>query len=284
MTIKLTQEIIDKVKSIAKEFKDIAFLAIIGSTITRGISFHDIDFAIKVTGKRKYDTLYKLTLKLSKTLGIPEEQIDIVDIDRADIELKAKIIHESIVIVDKGYLNKLHSELSSKYQEHKEYLDISLREWLHNPNPSTIDIVIVKRRLDFIKEEIEFLEQHVLSKEESEVESSPILKRLLERSFQLITEAIIDTCRHIASAKGWLREYTAREAIKQCAEHKAISDKLAKTISNMITIRNIIIHRYLDIDYKELYKKAKNLKNITKEFEKSIVKYLRIEALKETKE
>ncbi len=272
------REVIEKIKDVVKDLDGLAFLAIIGSIASRGFSIHDVDLAVKVLeGWDKLDVICKLVLRLSEALKVPEDRIDVIDLDKADLEIKARTLREGVVIVDRGYLNELRREVESNYFEHRNYLKLSIREWIQGSDPSSIDLTIIKRRLDFIKEEVEFLENNVFTRSFEEVISSPIFKRVLERSFQLIVEAMIDVCRHISSAKGWLREYTAREAIRQCGIHGVIGERLCEELLKMMVLRNIIVHRYLDIDYQELYGQTKRLIALAREFEKNIIEYLRRE-------
>ena len=156
-----------------------------------------------------------------------------------------------------------------------EYTNLSIREWLTSKNPSSVDILVIKRRVDFIKSEIDFLEKQVLSRNISEVSLSPIFKRLLERSYQLVIEAIINICRHIVSTKGWGTACTSKDFISKCIEHGVIPKVLGEKLIRHIAMRSIIVHRYLDIDYKKLYIEARELAIITREFEKNITNFLR---------
>lgn len=89
---------------------------------------------------------------------------------------------------------------------------LSIREWLSSRDPTSVDLEVVKRRVDFIKSEASFLEEYVLSKSPSEVEGSPVLRRLLERGYHPIVEALLDVCRRIAPPMVGGPCFTAREA------------------------------------------------------------------------
>jgi len=132
-----------------------------------------------------------------------------------------------------------------------------------------VDVTVVKTRMDFMKSEIEFLKEYVLSKSVNDVKSSPILSRLLERGYQLIVEAIINICRHIASVKGWKTAGTAKDYIMECVKHKVIQQSLAEELTHHIALRNIIIHRHLVIDYEELYEKTLKLVEDVSDLERS---------------
>jgi len=274
------EEVVAKLHQLLASFPEVVFAALFGTIATKGFSNHDADIAVKVEAEDKYTTLATLVKKASEALGV-EEAIDIADLDRADPTLKARVLEEGIVIVDrKGFREKLLRELSQIPPDYWEHANLSLEEWLRSDNPS-IDAGAVKARIDFIKSEVEFLEEYVISKSVAEVKSSPILRRLLERGYQLIVEALIDVCRHVASAKGWRTAGTAKDYILECMRHGVIKATLAEELTRHTTLRNIIIHRYLAIDYERLYEEARRLLKHVEEFEKYVREFIRGE-LKDT--
>ena len=145
---------------------------------------------------------------------------------------------------------------------------------MYSSDPGAVDPLVVKKRLDFARSEVSFLREYVLSKSSDEIASSPVLRRLLERSYQLIVEAILDICRHVASAEGW-RAYTSREFIEELNKHKIISRDLADRLVRCVKMRSVIIHRYLDVDYSKLYEETEDLIGDLEEFEEAMTKYLR---------
>jgi uncharacterized protein YutE (UPF0331/DUF86 family)/predicted nucleotidyltransferase len=272
------EEVVAKLHQLLAGFPEVVFAALFGTIATKGFSNHDADIAVKVEAEDKYTTLATLVKKASEALGV-EEAIDIADLDRADPTLKARVLEEGVVIVDrKGFREKLLRELSQIPPNYWEHANLSLEEWLRSDNPS---IDAVKARIDFIKSEVEFLEEYVISKSVAEVKTSPILRRLLERGYQLIVEALIDVCRHVASAKGWRTAGTAKDYILECMRHGVIKATLAEELTRHTTLRNIIIHRYLAIDYERLYEEARRLLKHVEEFEKYVREFIRGE-LKDT--
>jgi uncharacterized protein YutE (UPF0331/DUF86 family)/predicted nucleotidyltransferase len=273
------KEVIPKVVQLLTRFPEVVFLALIGSLATKSSGGHDIDLAVKIEGGDKYATLARLVKEISEALGVGEELIDIVDLDRADAMLKARVLQEGLALVDKkNFKEKLHEELSQVNPDYWEYAALSLREWLKLEDPTHIDVMVVKRRIDFIKSEIEFLKEYVLSKNVNDVESSPILGRLLERGYQLIVEAVIDICRHVASVKGWRTAGVAKDYIIECVKHGVINASLAEQLTHHIALRNIIIHRYLTIDYEKLYEEALKLTKHASDFERYLREFIRKES------
>ncbi|MCL7383757.1 MAG: DUF86 domain-containing protein [Thaumarchaeota archaeon] len=269
------KEVIPKIVHLLPRFPEVVFLVLFGSLATKNSRGHDIDLAVKIEGSDKYETLARLVREISETLGVGEELIDIVDLDRADTMVKARVLQEGLVLVDKkNFKEKLHEELSQVNPDYWEYAVFSLREWLKLEDPTYIDVIVVKRRIDFIKSEIEFLEEYVLSKNVNDVKSSPILGRLLERGYQLIVEAIIDICRHLASVKGWRTAGVAKDYIMECVKHGVVDASLAEQLTHHIALRSIIIHRYLAIDYEKLYEEALKLTKHARDFERYLQEFI----------
>jgi len=274
--IGVCEENIGRLRSLVHKYPEVVFLAVAGSVAGRGFSAHDVDVAVKLSGTcRKYDVLISLLGDISRILRVPEDRIDLIDLDRADPEVKLSVLRGSIIVIDGGYREELVREVEETYLEHSEYSRLSLNEWLWSEDPTSINMAVVKRRLDFVRAEIGFLMEHVLQKPLDEIRGSPVLSRVLERSYQLIIEALIDVARQIVSSMGWKPCFTATEYIERLAEHGAIPRELAGEIVKRIRLRNIIIHRYLDVDYGEMYSDASKLIAVAKEFEKHVVKFIR---------
>ena len=215
--------------------------------------------------------LCKLFEEISTRLKVPEDLIDIVDLDRADIRIKKEVVTKGIVLVDKGnLLERLTREVSEHYSCYAEIEKVNVEEWLSLPNPSEVNIEVVISRIGFTKNEVSFLDEHVLSKGVVEVARSPVLRKLLDRGCQLIVEALTDVCRHIMSVKGWRPALSYADYVKLCAGHSVISQELRNELTKAIRLGNIIVHRYLEVDYAKLYEEAERLKKIVQEFKAQV--------------
>jgi len=273
----LDERVIERLRKSLEAVDGLVFAALFGSLATRGFSLHDVDVAVKASGRDKYEVLLEVAERVAGELGVSVDLVDVVDLDRASLELKKRVVEEGLVLVDRGYWRRLAEEVARRYPEYAEHLEFSIKEWLSSPDPTRIDVGVLKRRMDFIRSETEFLEEYVLSKDPAEVAESPVYRRLLERSYQLIVEAMVDVCRHVVSAKGWSPAYSSREYVEECARRGVVSRDLGQEIVRAIGLRNIIIHRYLEVDYSRLYREAVKLAALAREFEKQLVQFIRRE-------
>ena len=192
--VELDEHKLRRLKECLEGIPEVELAAIVGSLASRGYSQHGVDVAVKGGGD-KYECILRVVDGVARALNLDPEVIDVIDLDRADPEFKRGLVESGIVLVDQGLLKEVVREVVQLYPEYHEYRAMSIREWLSSRDLASIDLDLVKRRLDF-------LEQYVLSRSVDEVKSSPTLKRLLEQSYQLTVEAVVDTCRHIVSARG----------------------------------------------------------------------------------
>jgi len=117
---------------------EVAFLAVTGSIARRGFSVHDVDVAVKLSrAPDRYGALASILTGVSRALGVPEECIDLIDLDRADVELKAGILRDSIVVIDRGYYIELVKELEEVLREHGEPRELSIRGQLYPRDPTS---------------------------------------------------------------------------------------------------------------------------------------------------
>ena len=96
-----------------------------------------------------------------------------------------------------------------------------------------------------------------------------------ERYLQLSIQIIVDISHLIIIDLGLKRPEDNYEAISILFENKIISEKLAKKLTKMIGLRNILVHEYGKIDRKKIYKILKEQMGDLEEFKKQIIKFLK---------
>lgn len=107
-----------------------------------------------------------------------------------------------------------------------------------------------------------------------EIEKDPIKRGAIERYLQLAIESCIDIAELIISDQRLPAPLTSKETIEILGREKIIDEDFSKRFSKAVGFRNILIHDYLRIDYKELLRNLKeNLKDFDR-FIKEILKFL----------
>ncbi len=273
MRILTKDHVVQKLREVLSKRKEVKLAYLIGSIAERGFSYHDVDVAILLdcNPSDKLKLLGEIHNDICKALSISDDHVDVVPIDEVDWHFKYKIV-KGIKLVDRDNASlQLIRELNITYPELRLLLDLNLREWIRMDDPRSIDWNIVKKRIDYAFKATETLNE-ILAKPLEEITSSTILKLAFERLVHIIVESILDVARHIVSVKGWGPAETYRDYIEILYKQGIIPPELAEELYKFIAWRNILVHRYIEVDYSKLYEDSKKLASIVREFEKQIIK------------
>ena len=217
---------------------------------SKGHPRSDIDIAVLLR-----DNSWPSISRLIDSLGLGE-RLDIVDLSRADPLLKYKIVSTGIKLVDKGNYEK--RLLLKLFERIHEALDVA-NSYLNGSLTPSVDREIIARKLMALDEEARILRDHILNKEIDEVIEDPLLIRVLRDSLRVAIESILDICKHLVAtlALGIVREY--KDFPLKLSEANLMNEKLANKLADFIRLRNIIVHRYTELNYIILYSKAREL-------------------------
>ncbi|MEM2964845.1 MAG: HepT-like ribonuclease domain-containing protein [Candidatus Bathyarchaeia archaeon] len=242
------------IRSVLESDGNVLLAYLFGSTgrnAAQPLSDVDIAVLLKDSGlERQADILWKV----AKALRVPEDKIDVVDLSQAGLHLKYNILKEGVKIVDKGFERGLVEKIVEEYPEARENLNILVRTWLKE-DPK-INQAVILRRLDEVLRNAAFIRERYAHKPLEWVLEDPERTLALERSLERIIEAMMDACRHIVSAKRLGIIETYAEYPLRLAQHELMPKDLADKIAELIKLRNILAHRYLEIDYAKLREKA----------------------------
>lgn len=198
-----------------------------------------------------------LQSKIAKVLNVPEEKVDLVNLKNIPLSMKFKILREGIKLVDRGgFENKIINEVNTWYPEIQLLRELSIKEFL---NGNGIDKQVVLSRLEAARGETKYLKDEILKRSIEEILSSGTLRRAMERSVQVLIEALLDVCRHLVSAMGLGPAETYVEFIEKLVEAQYFPYDFGERLKGFVRLRNIIVHRYLHIDYRVLYRKIREL-------------------------
>lgn len=254
MVLSMDREIV--VKKLTELFRNLndVEIAILFGSIARGYRHpHDIDIAVKFTTEKSLLDLANLVTHIARHLGTTEDHIDVIDLDYAKPILLLKILKEGIVL--KGNpetLKKLYEKASRGIEQL-----IEIKLWSNlDPEPK-INKIVITSRVEEIRRNTEFLKREILSKNVDELEYRDILA--LERALHRIAEAILDICRHLTAvySLGIVESYG--EYPRKLAQAGKMPRDLAEDITKLAGLRNILVHRYLEIDLKKLHKAAQEI-------------------------
>jgi len=136
-----------------------------------------------------------------------------------------------------------------------------------------IDKETISAKFDIIERDIEFLHEF---NEMDEDEFLNNYKNIQSAKYSLleIIEACIDISNHIVAAKmfGLVEEY--REIFHMLGQRRVLDPNLASRLEDMAGFRNLLVHRYGNIDNLRVLETIKNDLDDVLLFEKEILQFL----------
>lgn len=118
------------------------------------------------------------------------------------------------------------------------------------------------------------LDEDIPEDEEEYVEER-VPRRACERTFQLACEDVIDICNLIIAGKALGLPKDNRDAIKKLSDNKIIPGKLSARLEDMLSFRNLLVHRYGKVDDSRAYHYLKEEKDDLFEFILTIEKAIK---------
>ena len=115
--------------------------------------------------------------------------------------------------------------------------------------------MIITSRVEEIRRDAAFIKNEILSRKAEELSYKDALA--LERAMHEIAESMLDVCRHLVSAYslGFVESYG--EYPQRLAEANKIPRGLAKDVAKLAGLRNVLVHRYLEVKREIFHQAAK---------------------------
>lgn len=135
------------------------------------------------------------------------------------------------------------------------------------------DIDKIFLRLHKLKEFVDFLKLYKDITVEELIGN--IEKRsAIERNLELAVEACLDIAELIIADQRLTPPTKASEAIEILGKHNIIDSKFANYFAKIAGFRNILVHDYINIDYKEVADKINNRLGDFDRFAQEVAKFL----------
>jgi len=207
-----------------------------------------------------------LLSELAKALKITEDRIDVANLSKASTTLKRHILKKGLKLVDKGgYEDEAWREVAIALPEVKALQSLMYEVGLRSLDCG-LNKDLLKSRGYEIVERVATLKEEILSKSREEILASRLYKSSMERCVHVAIEAILDICRHIVSAKKLGLPETYRELVELASNAGFMPEGLAERIKELDVLRNLLIHRYMAIEFDKLYREAKELPSTAENF------------------
>lgn len=114
----------------------------------------------------------------------------------------------------------------------------------------------INEKLENLKKYLDFLKSNADIEKET-LEDNYTLRSAIERNFQLAIESILDIGEIIISEENLKKPEEYRDIIETLGKNSILPTKFAKKFAPVAGFRNILVHRYNDIDVDELHEHLK---------------------------
>ncbi|MEM3676763.1 MAG: HepT-like ribonuclease domain-containing protein [Candidatus Bathyarchaeia archaeon] len=244
---KKRETFIQMLREVLAKFGEIKFACLFGSYCEdRAMPASDLDMAV-LTGESR--VIPYLTAELSRVLGIPEEEVSVLNLEDAGPILKLKVLSRGVRLLDRGmYGKELMREIEPETVDLLENERESFRAWLKG-NP--LDESLLKRILTQLSEDTEDLKEF-LKKDPERVRLDKNLRKAFERTMQTSIKGAIDLLRHVILGLNLgVAEYY-KDYVEISKGKGVISMETAENLLELIPTRHTLVHRYREVDYQKL--------------------------------
>ncbi|MDI6894694.1 MAG: DUF86 domain-containing protein [Bacillota bacterium] len=238
------------------------------------VSFHDYDFW----------TYLELREQLSRALGISEDRLDLVVLDRVNprIELEAVLTGVPMFVADPGALDEFAVDALFAYDDFLRF-----RRELHESLWKRIEgglsvagrqlnrdrVETYLSRMDEAVGRLTVLRKRFTSYEEFEADADT--RELVVHHLRIALECVLDVCRHFLATKGVsLSELDTTNLIELAGDRGLLDVAFARKIRGMAGMRNAIVGVYWRLDYQAIYETVTQKLGDFDEFARQVKRYL----------
>ena len=130
-----------------------------------------------------------------------------------------------------------------------------------------VDRYVVTARLTKIREYLALLRRIRDMADERRFVADPLIYGNAERYLQLAIQAVLDVSHHIVADRNLALPADSKSLFDVLAREKIVSRPLAAKLTSMAGFRNVLVHEYLEIDRRRVYRA---LKTELRDFERFI--------------
>jgi len=262
-------DVVEKIRRMLERYPQIVAAYLYGSYSTgRQTPLSDIDLAVYT---RDRSSLLDITAEISHELGIPEEKVSVTELSLLDPALILRIVRHGIEILNRGLEISLMLPSISELIEVYELEEASSKTWLER---DPLDPRILREIIARIREDLQDLCE-LQAFRYDDVVGNKHLKKSFERTMHTLIESILDLLRHIVAGLNLGTPSYYRDYIDYVEKTGIISRDTAGQIRELIPIRHILVHRYRDARFEELWTISRKLLTTTENFLNEVMMNLR---------
>ena len=137
-----------------------------------------------------------------------------------------------------------------------------------------VDRYVVQARVAKIREYVALLRTIRRQGDERRFIKDPLIYGNAERYLQLAIQAVLDISNHIVADMKLNLPADSKELFDLLATHKVLPPALAKRLVLMAGFRNVLVHEYLEIDRRRVYRALRDDVGDFEKFTKAISRLL----------
>lgn len=246
-------DVVEKIRRVLERYPQIVAAYLYGSYSTgRQTRLSDIDLAVYTRDRR---SLLDITAEISHELGIPEEKVSVTELSLLDPVLILRIVRHGIEILNRGLEASLILPNTSELLEVYELEEATSKTWLER---DPLDPRILREIIARIREDLQDLRELQAFRYDDVVENKH-LRKSFEKTMHTLIESILDLLRHIVAGLNLGTPSYYRDYVDYVEKAGIISRDTASQIRELIPIRHILVHRYRDARFKELWTISRKL-------------------------
>jgi uncharacterized protein YutE (UPF0331/DUF86 family) len=144
---------------------------------------------------------------------------------------------------------------------------------------SPISLQRVKDKLDLISKYYDELNEDFPNSEE-EFSQERVPRRAIEKTIELIADAVVDVAMIIISSKSLEKPKESSESIAILAKSGFLSSSLAGKMKDFIRFRNLLVHQYAKVDEEKEFETIRDNHKDILEFLKEMEVFVKTEGKK----
>lgn len=113
---------------------EVVLTYLFSSLVEEGFSVYGINLALKLRFKDYFSVISTLIGEVARVLGVPEDKVGVVGIDKASLPLKYRVLTRGVKLVDKDDAEStLISDVVESYPAYNEDYEYLCNSWLRSP-------------------------------------------------------------------------------------------------------------------------------------------------------
>ena len=117
-----------------------------------------------------------------------------------------------------------------------------------------VDRYVVRARIAKIREYVALLRKIRRLTDERRFVKDPLVYGNAERYLQLAIQSVLDISNHIVADMNLALPATSQELFELLAAHKILPAALSRKLVSMAGFRNVLVHEYLEIDRRRVWR------------------------------